>query len=299
MRVFVTGASGFIGSAIVSELIAAGHNVIGLVRSDAGARSLAAAGGEVQRGDLADRDILRQAVAASDGVIHTAYNHDFMNVSREAAGEADVRVIETMGDVLANSGRPLVITTAIGRLISGQAITEQDVPDPSTGSTHRMPSERAAVALAARGVRTSIIRLPPSVHGAGDYGFVPALIRIAREKGVSAYVGEGRNRWPAVHRLDAANLYRLAFEKGAAGSVFHGVADEGIPTREIATAIGRHLNLPVVSKSVEEAAAHFTFLARFYGNDVPATSARTQELLGWRTQQPGLLADLEHGHYFD
>jgi nucleoside-diphosphate-sugar epimerase len=299
MRVFVTGATGFIGSAIVQELIGAGHQVLGLARSDAAERSLAAAGAEVHRGAIEDPDSLQRGAAQSDGVIHTAYNHDFVNVTREAAGEADKRAIEALGAALAGSGRPLVVTSTIGVVAHGRALTEEDVPDPSTGTAHRMPSERAALSLSSRGVRASVVRLPASVHGDGDYAFVPALIRIAREKGVSAYVGDGRNRWPAVHRLDAAHLYRLALEKGPPGSTFHGVADEGVPTREIAEVIGRRLNVPVVSQSPEEAAAHFTWLARFFELDAPASSTRTQERLGWRPRQPGLIAGLEQGRYFD
>jgi nucleoside-diphosphate-sugar epimerase len=299
MRVFVTGATGFIGSAIVQDLIGAGHQVLGLVRSDAAARSLAAAGAEVHRGALEDHDSLRRGVAAADGVIHTAYNHDFSSVPREAAAEADKQAIEVLGAALEGSGRPLVITSGIGPLTGGRIFTEQDAPDPSTGTAHRAIAERAALALASRRVRSAVVRLPPSVHGDGDRWFVPAIIRTARDKGVSAYVGDGRNRWPAVHRRDAAPLFRLALERGPAGSTFHGVADEGVPTREIAEVIGRRLGVPVVSKSREEAAAHFGWLAGFLGLDIHASSARTQEQLGWRPRQPGLIADLGQGHYFE
>jgi nucleoside-diphosphate-sugar epimerase len=299
MRVFVTGATGFIGSAIVRELVDAGHRVLGLVRSEAGARALAAAGVEAHRGDVADLDSLSLGAATTDGVIHTAYNHDFVNVTREAAAEADVRAIEAFGAALAGTGRPLVITSGVWLLGNGGVFTEDDTPDPRAGTAHRLPCERAALALASRGVRASVVRLAPSVHGDGDRGFVPALIQIARAKGVSAYVGEGRNRWPAVHRLDAAHLFRLAAEKGIAGACYHGAADEGVPTRDIASAIGKRLNLPVVSKSREEAGAHFGWLAAFLALDAPTSSARTQERLGWRPRHPGLLADLEHGHYFD
>ena len=299
MRIFVTGANGFIGSAIVRELFEAGHRVLGLARSDASARSLAAAGVEVHRGDIAELDGLKQAATATDGVIHTAYNHDFVNVSREAAAEADVRAIEAFGAVLAGSGRPLVITSGIGILADGKVFTEDDTPNPSSGTAHRLPCERAALSLASRGVRASVVRLSPSVHGDGDHGFVPALIALARDKGVSAYVGEGQNRWPAVHRLDAARLFRLAAEEGVAGTWYHGVADEGVPTRDIAAAIGQRLNVPVVSKSRDEAAAHFGWLAAFLALDAPASSTRTQERLGWHPRQPGLIADLEHGRYFD
>jgi len=296
MRVFVTGASGFIGSAIVQELLGAGHQVLGLARSDASARSLAAAGAEVHRGALDDLESLKRGAAAAAGVIHTAFIHDFSDMV--AAGKTDRIAIETIGAALAGSGRPFVVTSGIGLLTPGRLGTEEDAPDRSSAGSHRVPSEEVALSLASEGVRVSLVRLPPSVHGDGDHGFVPALIRIAREKGVSAYIGDGQNRWPTVHRLDAAQLYRLALEKASAGSRAHGVAEEGVPTRDIAEVIGRRLNLPVVVKSREEAGAHFGWLAHFFAMDVPAASARTQERLGWRAQQPGLIADLEGGRYF-
>ncbi|RKH59601.1 SDR family oxidoreductase [Corallococcus llansteffanensis] len=296
MRVFVTGATGFIGAAVVQELIGAGHQVLGLARSDAAARSLAAAGAEVHRGALDDVDSLRRGAAGSEGVIHTAFIHDFSKMT--AAAETDRLAIEAVGAVLAGSGRPFVVTSAIGLLGQGRIGTEEDLPDPGSVGAHRIASEGAALSLASRGVRVSVVRLPPSVHGDGDQGFVPALIRTAREKGVSAYLGEGRNRWPAVHRLDAARLYRLALEKGLAGARFHGVAEEGVPTRDIADVIGRRLNMPVVSKPAEQAASHFAWLGRFFAFDVPASGTRTQEQLGWSPRQPGLLADLERGTYF-
>ncbi|GAB3639179.1 SDR family oxidoreductase [Hymenobacter arcticus] len=291
MRVFVTGATGFIGSAIVQELLGAGHQVLGLTRSAAGALALAAAGAEAHHGSLDDLDSLRRGAAATDGVIHTAYGHDFS--AYEAAGQADKLAIEALGGALAGSGRPLVVTAGLAGLATGRLGTEEDVPGPSP----RL-SEPAALALVAQGVRASVVRLAASVHDHGDYGFVPTLINIARQKGVAAYVGEGLNRWPAVHRLDAARLFRLALEQGAAGGRYHGVADEGLPLRDIAAIIGRHLNLPVVSKSPEEAADHFGWMARFVGMDMPATSARTQQQLGWLPSQPSLLADLEQGSYF-
>jgi nucleoside-diphosphate-sugar epimerase len=294
MRVFVTGATGFIGTAIVRELIDAGHQVLGLARSDAAAKSLVAAGAEVHRGSLEDLESLRRGAAVADGVIHTAFIHDFSNYG--PAAEADRRAIETLGGALAGSDRPLIITS--GTLLAqrqGSLATEEDAPNPS----FPRKSEEAVFALAARRVRASVLRLPPSVHGKGDHGFVPTLIGIAREKGVSAYVGDGGNRWPAVHQLDAAHLYRLVLEKGTARATYHGVADEGVPTREIAEALGRRLNVPVVSKSREEAAGHFGWIGRFFGIDGPASSALTQERLGWRPVQPGLIADLNAEHYFE
>jgi nucleoside-diphosphate-sugar epimerase len=294
MLVFVTGATGFVGSAIVKELIGAGHEVLGLTRSDAGANLLIAAGAAVHRGSLEDLESLSSGAAASDGVIHTAFIHDLNNYA--PAAEADRRAIETIGAALAGSDRPLIVTS--GTLVAqarGPLATEEDGLNPS----FPRKSEDAALATVSSGVRASIVRLPPSVHGEGDHGFVPRLISIAREKGISAYVGDGHSRWPAVHRLDAAHLYRLVLEKGTAAAKYHGVADEGLPTREIAEVIGRQLKLPVVSKSRQEAADHFGWMALFFAMDGPASSAQTQQRLGWRPVQPGLIADLNAEHYFE
>jgi nucleoside-diphosphate-sugar epimerase len=294
MRVFITGATGFVGSAIVRELINAGHQVRGLARSDAAAASLTAAGADAHRGSLKDLESLRSGAAVSDGVVHCAFIHDFNNYG--PAAEADQRAIETLGDALAGSDRPLIVTSGI--LLAqrrGALATEDDAPNAS----FPRKSEVAALALAGRGVRVSVVRLPTSVHGEGDHGFVPHLISIAREKGVSAYIADGLNRWPAVHRLDSAHLYRLVLEKGSAGASYHGVADEGIPCREIAGVIGRHLTVPVAAKSPEEAAEHFGWMALFFGLDCPASSAQTQERLGWRPVNLGLLPDLDRGHYFE
>jgi|SRR5579863_8305482 len=296
MRVFLTGATGFIGSAIVRELLGTGHQVLGLARSDQAAARLATAGAHVHRGSLEDLDSLRAGAAEADGVIHTAFVHDFSNLT--ASGETDLRAIAALGDALAGSGRPLVVTSGTAHLPTGHLATENDSPSPKAAAKHRIASEEQTLALAARGVRSSLVRLPPSVHGDGDTAFVPTLIGVARKTGVSAYVGEGQNRWPAVHRLDAARLFRLALEKGGAGDRFHGVADEGVPMREIAATIGRHLGVPVSAKSPEEAAAHFGWLAHFVAIDCPSSSAQTRQQLGWQPVHPGLLEDLDHGTYF-
>ncbi|UOQ74727.1 SDR family oxidoreductase [Hymenobacter cellulosilyticus] len=296
MRVFLTGATGFIGSAIVQELIGAGHQVLGLARSEAAAQALVAAGATAHPGSLDDLDSLRRGAAATDGVIHTAFVHDFSDYA--GAGAMDFRAVEAIGAALAGSNRPFVITSGTALLPPNRLATEQDAADPASAGAPRVPSEEAVLALAAQGVRSAVIRLPPSVHGPGDHGFVPALIRVAREQGVSAYIGDGLNRWPAVHRLDAARLFRLALEKGVAGSRYHGVAEEGIPIRELAGVIGRRLNLPVVAKTPEEAAAHFGWLAYFLELNSPASSLLTQQQLGWQPREADLLTDLAQGDYF-
>jgi nucleoside-diphosphate-sugar epimerase len=296
MRIFVTGATGFIGSAVVEELIHAGHRVIGLVRSDAGAKSLAAAGAEVHRGDLEDLQSLRSGAANSDAVIHTAFNHDFSKYMANC--ETDRQVIEALGDALAGSGRLLIVTSGTGMANSapGMPATEHDLP-ASSKLVPRAASEEAAASVADRGVRTAIVRLP-QVHDTLKQGLITYAIQVAREKGVSAYVGDGLNRWPAAHRLDTARLYRLALEKADPGDKFHAVAEEGVPVRDIAEVIGRGLNLPVVALAPEEVAAHFGWLGMFAGRDVPASSAHTREKLGWNPTGPGLISDLENMRYF-
>ncbi len=291
MRVFVTGATGFIGSFVVRDLIAAGHSVLGLARSDRGAEALAAAGAEVHRGDVEDLDSLRRGAASSDGVIHTAFIHDFSRFQEVC--ETDRRAIEALGDALAGSDRPLVVTsgTGMGTAVPGQPATE-DHFDPNHPNP-RTASEFAAEAVAARGVRVTVVRLP-QVHNTEKHGLVTFSIAAAREKGVSAYVGDGLNRWPAVHVLDAAPIYRLALEKGATGARYHAVAEEGVTAREIAEAIGRGLKIPVVSIRPDEAHSHFGGLGYFAGMDMPASSALTQQRLGWRpTQKAGMIDDLD------
>jgi nucleoside-diphosphate-sugar epimerase len=295
MRVFVTGATGFIGSAIVRELLDTGHQVLGLARSDQAAATLTAVGADVHRGALDDLDSLRSGAAAADGVIHTAYDHGFTDFA--AAAKADRRAVEALGEALVGTDRPFVMT-GTGGLSPGSIATEDTVPDPDSFAAMRFATEEAARSFVERGVRVSVVRLPPSVHGEGDHAFVPRLIGIARAKGVSAYPGDGTNRWPAVHRLDAAHLYRLALAAAPAGSRLHGVAEEGVPVRDIAEAIGRRLKLPVTAISHAELDDHFGFLGQFFSADVPTSSEKTRKLLDWRPVQPGLIADLDEGHYF-
>lgn len=295
MRVFVTGATGFVGSAVVEELLAAGHEVLGLARSEAGAASLRALGAQAHLGSLDDAESLRQGAARSDGVIHTAFNHDFSRFAESC--DLDRRAIEALGGVLAGSQRPLLVTAGLGMLVRGRAATEADAAPTITEGYPRV-SEHAAMTLAEAGVRASIVRLPPSVHGAGDHGFVPMLVQLARQKGVSAYIGDGSNPWSAVHRRDAAQVFRLALERAARGERFHAVTEERIPFGDIARRIGEGLNLPVVSRTPAEAPEHFAWFAGFAAMEAAATGAMTRSRLGWSPRQPGLLEDLEAAGYF-
>ena len=306
MRIFVTGASGWIGSAVVAELIGAGHQIVGLARSDGSAAALTAAGAEVHRGTLDDLEGLRTAAATSDGVIHLAYKHDLsFSGDFQGAALADRGAIEVFGRALEGSDRPFVIASGTLGIAPGRVVTEQDMPDldPATTSLRGGHETRAAnaamtLSLASRGVRSSVLRLPPTNHGDGDNGFMALLVGIAREKGVSGYIGDGTSRWPAVHRLDSAQLFRLALETAPAGSVLHAVADEGVPIRAIAEVIGHHLDLPVRSIAPDDAGEHFGFLAGLLAMDCPASSALTREMLRWQPTHPGLIDDLDQGHYF-
>ena len=292
MQVFVTGASGWIGSAVVPELLAAGHQVLGLARSDSSAAAIAAGGAEVLRGDLGDLDTLRAGAAGSDGVIHLAFIHDFSDF--EASIGADRRAIETLGAALEDSGKPLVIASGTPA-VPGRLAIEGDESASGSPAAARVANAHVALDMAARGVRSSVVGLPRTVHGDGDrHGFIARLVGIARDSGVSGYIGDGSNRWPAVHVLDAAHLFRLAVEQAPAGSRLHAVGDEGVPIRDIAAVIGRHLNLPTASVPAED----FGWLGHILAIDQPASSAQTRALLGWQPVQPGLIEDLDKGHYF-
>jgi len=311
MRVFVTGASGWVGRGLVPELTAAGHQVTGLARSDAAAQALQAAGAEVRRGSLDDLGTLRDAAASSDGVVHLAFKHDIA-FSGDFAGAtaADRAAIETFGAALAGTGKPFVIASGILGVLGlppGVVATERDGlaanPDgdrevPIGGANDRMANAHYTTALAGQGVRSSVVRLPPATHGNGDNGFIPVAIGFARQKGAAAYVGDGANRWPSVHRDDAARLFRLALESAPAGSVLHAVGDEGVPIREVAEIFAAHLDVPAVSVTPGQAADYVGFLGSFWGFDGPASAQVTRDLLGWQPTRPGLIADLKEGHYF-
>jgi nucleoside-diphosphate-sugar epimerase len=295
MRVFVTGASGFVGSAIVNQLVQTGHQVLGMVRSDKGAESVIKAGAEAHRGDLDDLESIKKGAALCDAVIHTAFNHDFSKYKDNC--ETDRKVILALGEALAGTSKPLVVTSGVGLINKGRPLTEDDMP-PGSDVVPRAATEEAANVVAKQGVNTYIVRLPASTHGKGDHGFVPIVINMDKEKGAAAYIGEGNNHWPAVHRLDAAVLYQLVIEKQPALKVFHAVAEEGIPFRQIAAAIGQGLGLPVVSKEGPEAEAHFGWFKHFASIDCIATSAQTRKALGWEPKLPGLLDELVPGIYF-
>jgi nucleoside-diphosphate-sugar epimerase len=311
MRVFVTGASGWIGRGLVPELIAAGHEVTGLARSDAAAQALRAAGAGVSPGSLDDLGTLRAAAVASDGVVHLAFKHDIA-FSGDFAGAtaADRAAIETFGEALAGTGKPFVIASGILGVLGlppgvvaterdGLAAADGDRKVPISGANDRMANAHYTTALAGRGVRSSIVRLPPATHGNGDNGFIPTAIGFARQKGAAAYVGDGSNRWPSVHRDDAARLFRLALESAPAGSVLHAVGDEGVPIREVAEIFAAHLSVPAVSVTPEQVGQYVGFLGGFWGFDGPASAQITRDLLGWEPTRPGLIADLKEGHYFD
>jgi nucleoside-diphosphate-sugar epimerase len=297
MRIFVTGATGFIGSAVVRELLDAGHQVLGLARTDRAGETLAWLGAAVHKGELSDLESLAAGALACEGVIHLGFVHDSGDFP--AAAETDREAIAAMGGALANSDKIFIGTSGTMLLAPGRLGTEDDAGDPQSAAAFRVPSEEAVLSMVTRGVRAMVVRPAPTVHGAGEHGFIPMLIKIARDKGVSAYVGDGLNRWPAVHRLDAAHLFKLALEEGAAGARYHAVGEEGIPFRDIAEVIGRQLNVQVVAKSPEEAADHFGPLSFVVSVDNPASSARTRERLGWRPSQPGLIPDLDHARYFE
>lgn len=294
MRVFITGASGWIGSAVVSELLDAGHKVLGLARTERAATAVAALGAEVHRGELDDLDALRAGAAETDGVVHLGYNHDFSRMA--AAAQTDLAAINAIGATLVGTDRPLVIASGALHLAAGRVATEQDLPD--LGGHPRVANAQAALSFTTQGVRSCVVRFAPTVHGAGDGGFLATLVAIARDKGVSGYIDDGANRWPAVHRADAADLVRRAVERAPAGAIVHAVAEVGVPTRTIADAIGRGLGLPAVSIPADQAGEHFGWMARFFGADAQVSSSRTQELLQWQPTHPTLIADVDAGHYF-
>lgn len=298
MHIFITGGSGLTGPAIIAELIAAGHTVLGLARSDRAAARLRALGAETLRGSLEELDSLREGARATDGVIHMAFGGSFADP--EDLVQRDVTAIETLGRALAGSGKPFVSTSGTLVMTAGHVSTEQDAPDPESIASFRIPGEQACLAFAEQDVRSSVVRLAPTVHGPGDVGFIPALIAAARRTGVSIYIGDGANRWPAIHRLDAASLFRLAAEKAPAGSVLHGAGESAITIETIALQIGRILGIPTTSMTLEEAATHIgnPFLAGYFATDVPASSAHTRALLGWTPTHPTLLEDLETSDYF-
>ncbi len=299
MRIFVTGASGWIGSAVVSEMLASGHDVLGLARSDASAEAVAAAGAEVRRGDIGDLQMLRAAAAESDGVVHLAFRHDVaFSGDFDTAVSSDRAAVEALGEALAGSDRPLAIASGVAGLKPGTLARETDMGEPFPGAGGRVLNERAALALAKRGVRSMSVRFAPTVHGDGDNGFMAMIVAADRAAGAAAYIGEGLNRWAAVHRSDAARLVRLGIERAPAGSVLHAVGEEGVAIRDIAEAIGRGVDLPVTSITTGQAEDQFGFLARFLAIDMPVSSTLTRELLSWEPSAPGLIADLERGHYF-
>jgi len=306
MRVFVTGASGWIGSAVVPELIDAGHQVVGLARSDESAAALTEAGAEVVRGSLDDLDVLTAAAQDSDGVIHLAFKHELAFTGDfQGAADADRRVVETFGAALEGSDRPFVLASGILGLAPGRVATEEDghgsapgLAAAGTGPSTRMATAEIVLGFASRGVRSSVLRLPPTVHGDGDHGFMATIVDIARTTGESGYIGDGANRWPAAHVLDVARLFRLALEQAPPGTTLHAIAEEGVPIRAVADAIGGQLDVPVVSVAPADAPAHFIWLADFLGFDSPASSTLTRELMGWEPTRHGLVEDLEQGHYF-
>jgi nucleoside-diphosphate-sugar epimerase len=299
MRVFVAGATGYVGSAVVRELLEAGHEVVGLARSDTSAATLTRAGIDVHRGDIEDPGSLRAGAAGADGVIYAANKHISETTDPAARAQAELNAVEAIGSELEGTNKPFAVTSGVIGRTPGRLLTEETPDDPSTLTALRLPVEKSVIAMGERGVRSSSVRLAPTVHGQGDArGFISTLIGIAREKGVSAYVGDGSNRWPAVHRLDAATLFRLAVESAPAGTRLHAVAEEGVPFRDIAEAIGRQLELPAVSLTAGEARQHFSFFAPLVSIDSPTSSALTRERLGWLPAHPGLIADIEEGHYF-